>query len=701
MTQNGKFNRLFLLAMFLSFVLCGWARDVQRLDKGWRFIKAETPGASQPEFDDSVWTQVSVPHTWNAEDGQTGKGYYRGPGWYRLHIAVPERTTGQRLFVHFGAASLVSDVYCNGRHVGHHRGGFAAFSYELTRFVNWGKDNVLAVRVSNEWAADVAPLEGDFNMFGGLYRPVQLILTDSVCISPLDYGGPGVYLKQAKVKPNAATIEATVKVSNVYLADKEANVKITVLDADNKIIASSEKTSAINSPTTPIVQTLTIQKPHLWNGRKDPYLYTVRANLFIGEKNVDSLEQPLGLRYFRVDPKEGFFLNGQPYPLHGVCKHQDIQGRGWAMTRQDMEGDMAIMSELGVTCVRLAHYQHGDYMYELCDKAGMVVWTEIPLVNYILNSEGFRNNARQQLIELIRQNYNHSSVICWGLYNELVQGGGDRNQEYPRALIKELNALAHQEDTARPTTAASNDPALRYPGLRDIADLEAWNVYPGWYWGRPEDISSKLDEYNEQVKYKGLGVSEYGAGASIQQHEQGMIQRPKTDGKWHPEEWQAFVHEKTYAEIEKRPFVWGSFVWCMFDFASDWRNEGDRRGINDKGLVTYDRRVKKDAFYFYKAAWSGEPVVYITSRRHTPRNSQTTPVKIYTNCQEVELKVNGVSLGSHESENHTCLWSDVNLQKGSNQIEVFGKQDQKVYRDSCTWDYQPPKETDTETVKKN
>jgi beta-galactosidase len=691
--RKRRLDTLVFIATFVTLASWGWAREIQSLEKGWRFIKTEAPGASQPEFDDSSWTQVAVPHTWNAEDGQAGKGYYRGPGWYRLRIAVPERTTGQRLFVHFGAASLVSDVYFNGRHVGHHRGGFAAFCYELTRFVNWGKDNVLAVRVSNEWVADVAPLEGDFNIFGGLYRPVQLILTDSVCISPLDYGGPGVYLKQVQVNENAATIEATTKVSNVYLAGKEANVKITVLDADNKVVASSEKTSAIDSPTTPIVQTLTVQKPHLWNGRKDPYLYKVRAELFVGEKNVDSLEQPLGLRTFRVDPKEGFFLNGKSYPLHGVCKHQDVQDKGWAIDHSDQEKDMELMREMGATCIRLAHYQHAEYMYELCDKAGMVVWTEIPLVNYTINSEGFGNNARQQLIELIRQNYNHPSVIYWGLYNELVQGGGDRDREDPKALIKELNAIAHQEDSTRPTVAASNDSTLRFAGLRAIADLEAWNVYPGWYWGKPEDIAAKLDKYNEQAKYKGLGVSEYGAGASIGQHEQGMIKAPRTTGNWHPEEWQAIVHEKTYAEIEKRPFVWGSFIWCMFDFASDWRNEGDRRGINDKGLVTYDRAVKKDAFYFYKAAWSDGPVVYITSRRHTPRDSRTTPVKVYTNCQEVELKVNGVSLGSRKPQNYTCVWDAVNLQEDGNQIEVSGKRDQKVYQDSCVWECRNKKES--------
>jgi beta-galactosidase len=687
-------RQLLIGTIFMLSVLCGWAREVQTLDTGWRFIRQDVVDAASREFDDSSWQAVTVPHTWNAEDGQLGKGYYRGPGWYRRHISLPQQTQGQRVFVRFEAASLVSDVYCNGRHVGHHRGGFAAFCYELTRFIKQDVDNVLAVRVNNEWVADVAPLEGDFNIFGGLYRPVQLIITDSVCITPLDYGGPGVYLKQVKVDQDTATIEATVKVSNVYLSGKEATVKITVLDAENKVVASSEKTSAIHSPTTAIAGILTVEKPHLWNGLKDPYLYQVRAELIVGEKSADVVEQPLGLRYFRVDPKEGFFLNGKPYPLYGVCMHQDIQDKGWAINRQDMEGDMAVMQELGMTCLRMAHYQHGETMYELCDKAGMIVWTEIPLVNYTINSEGFGSNAKQQLIELIRQNTNHPSVMCWGLYNELVQGGGDRNREDPRTLIKELNALAHQEDSTRPTAAASNDPALGFPGLRQIADLEAWNVYPGWYWGKPEDIGAKLDEYNKTGNNRGLGVSEYGAGASVLQHQQGMTAAPKTNGPWHPEEWQAYVHEKTYAEIEKRPFIWGAFVWVMFDFPSDWRNEGDRRGINDKGLVTRDRKDKKDAFYYYQAAWRDIPVVYITSRRHTPRDSRTTPIKVYTNCTEVELKVDGVSLGVQKPQNYTCLWDDVNLKEGKNQIEVLGKQNGKEYRDSCDWDCQPAKETE-------
>jgi beta-galactosidase len=302
-------------------------------------------------------------------------------------------------------------------------------------------------------------------------------------------------------------------------------------------------------------------------------------------------------------------LNGESYPLHGVNRHQDRPGKGWAISYADQDEDANIIYEIGATCVRLAHYPHSDYFYSLCDRKGFVVWAEVPLVNQVYNTPAFAENAKQQLTELIRQKYNHPSIFFWSLYNELGNSG---RCDDPRPLVTQLNALAKQEDSTRLTTAASNDPSSKWPGLRSVADLIAWNPYPGWYFGNPSQMNQLIDKYKRDTNDKPIGISEYGAGASIRQHEQNMKKAPAPGGKWHPEEWQAIVHEEDYAAIEARPYIWGSFAWVMFDFSSAWRKEGDANGINDKGLVTADRKTRKDAFYFYKAKWTTEPFVYIT-----------------------------------------------------------------------------------------
>jgi beta-galactosidase len=390
----------------------------------------------------------------------------------------------------------------------------------------------------------------------------------------------------------------------------------------------------------------------------------------------------MGLRYYSVDANKGFLLNGESYPLHGVNRHQDRPGKGWAISYADQDEDANIIYEIGATCVRLAHYPHSDYFYSLCDRKGFVVWAEVPLVNQVYNTPAFAENAKQQLTELIRQKYNHPSIFFWSLYNELGNSG---RCDDPRPLVTQLNALAKQEDSTRLTTAASNDPSSKWPGLRSVADLIAWNPYPGWYFGNPSQMNQLIDKYKRDTNDKPIGISEYGAGASIRQHEQNMKKAPAPGGKWHPEEWQAIVHEEDYAAIEARPYIWGSFAWVMFDFSSAWRKEGDANGINDKGLVTADRKTRKDAFYFYKAKWTTEPFVYITSRRHTERTNPNTAVKVYSNCDSVELKVNGQTLGSQAGKSCVFKWSDVRLKPGLNTIEAATTRDGKTYTDKCEW----------------
>jgi len=664
-------------------------QNVVPVTDGWKFVRADVNGAEAVAFDDSKWSQVVLPHTWNDKDIIGGGNYYRGPGWYRIKLTIPEAAKGQRLFIHFEAASLVADVYFNGVRLGQHRGGFTAFCYELTPYIQRGGTNILAVRVDNSFFEDVPPLGGDFNIYGGIYRPVWLIVKNQVCVTPLDYASPGIYLKQTKVTKEEAIVDVLAKVSNGL--DRPVSAHLLALYGDANGVFSERIRKRVNvveigaGKTVSLYDQIRIANPHLWNGRKDPYMYQVKVILFCDYNVVDEIGGTLGalgLRYFSVDANKGFFLNGESYPLHGVCRHQDRPGKGWAISYADQDEDANLILEMGANCVRLAHYPHANYFYSLCDKSGLVVWTEIPLVNQVYDTPAFAENAKQQLTELIRQKYNHPSIFVWGLYNELGNSG---RCDDPRPLLNELQSLAKQEDSTRLTTAASNDPSSKWPGLRAIADLIAWNTYPGWYYGSPSQMNQLIDKYKRDANDKPVGISEYGAGASIKQHEQNIKKGPTPGGKWHPEEWQAIVHEENYAAVEARPYLWGSFAWVMFDFSSAWRTEGDTLGVNDKGLVTADRKTRKDAFYFYKAKWTTEPFVYITSRRHTERTDPNTTVKVYSNCDSVELKINGQTIGSQTEKNRVFKWFDIRLKPGLNTIEASATREGKTYTDKCEW----------------
>lgn len=683
----------------IVFLFCGFAlaavalqagpRAEVWLDAGWRFQRGEVAGAAAPDFDDAAWQTVTIPHTWNTESNPPAARYYRGPGWYRKQFLAPPRWKGLRVFARFAAASLVARVFLNGKEVGEHKGGFAAFCYELTPYLKSGS-NLLAVRVDNTRREDVVPLNGDFTVYGGLYRPVSLIATAAVNISPIDYASPGIFLHQQEVSPGRARIAAVTKVSNGAGAMRRIEVLVTILDAGGARIASRRQgAEVLAGETRPIRVEVGIENPHLWNGVADPYLYTARVELMDRGRVIDEVDQPLGLRSFRFDPARGFVLNGKAQQLRGVCRHQDWDAVGWAIGEAEQDTDLRIIREMGATGIRLAHYQHADYFYRLCDRDGLVVWAELPLVDYVRGSPEARDNVRQQLIELIRQNFNHPSIVMWSLFNEI----SPKNQDDPVPILKDLQQLAKAEDSSRPTTAAhSKDGIENLPKLVPIVDLLAHNAYPGWYFGRPEEMGEIVDHWNAAFGSKGIMISEYGAGASIRQHQQDFSLRPvgRPPREWHPEEYQALVHEKTYGAIQARPTVFGSFVWNMFDFAAANRNEGDTPGINDKGLVTRDRKVRKDAYFFYQANWTVEPMVYITSRRDVDRTGEVTPVKVYSNCEKVHLKVNGKDYGAaRDTGLHVFVWDGLRLQPGENRIEVEGTARGRVVRDACQWIYRP------------
>jgi beta-galactosidase len=669
-----------ILALIFSFN--AFARDNTLLVSDWKFNLGDSTNATTADFDDSGWQAVSIPHNWGWEEAQQGKDYYRGPGWYRRELDIAP-ATGKRYFLRFEAASLVADAYLNGKFLGEHRGGFGAFCFEITTNLSVSGTNLLAVRVDNTKFPDIAPLSGDFSVYGGIYRPVHLIVTGDENFTPTDHGSSGVEWLETSVSQTQAVLDVTAQISNGTKKNQSQTLIATVLDADGNPVASSEqKITLAPNVTAPYWLRVTVPQPHLWNGRKDPYLYKAVVELRSADEVLDSVGQQIGLRYYSVDPDKGFFLNGQPYNLHGVDKHQDRYNKGWAVSEADLDEDISLIKEMGCTVIRCAHYQHSDYFYSLCDKAGILVWAEIPQVNEIRDTPQFEETSRNQLLDLIRQNVNHSSIFVWSLFNEIR---GSKGSDDPHRELQDLNNVAHSEDPTRPTIAATCIANL--PQMNKIPDLLGWNIYPGWYggWGTKEDFGPSLDKHRYDSKSGGFCISEYGAGANTTQHEQDPKQ-PQPGGQWHPEEWQAEVHEAAWAAIKSHPFVWGSFVWNMFDFAVSTRHEGDMPGRNDKGLVTYDRKIKKDAFYFYKANWSDEPVLYITSRRFTERTNAVTDVKIYSNASEVELSLNGNSQGKRDNgTNGVFVWKDVALSPGENQVEARAERDGKSLSDSCVW----------------
>lgn len=652
-------------------------RVVLGLNDGWRFRKGDASGAQGVSFNDSSWQSVAVPHTWNALDGQDGgSNYYRGVGWYRRHLTVPTSYSGKRFYLEFGAVNQTAEVWVNGAYIGQHRGGYSRFRLDSTDAVKVGADNVIAVKANNAYNPDIPPLSADFTFFGGMYRDVNLVVTDKLQIKALDDGGPGVYLTQKNVSRTAADLAVQTKVWNNYPQAKAVTVVTRIKNAGGTTVKTltSSRTLSANAGYD-FTQTTTISSPHLWNGRADPYLYTVEVEVKDGSTVTDALSQPLGFRYFRVDADDGFFLNGNYLDLHGVNRHQDRKNKGWAISRADHDEDMALIEEVGATAIRLAHYQHDDYFYDLADRNGMVVWAEIPLVNQVTNSAAFRDNAEQQMRELILQNYNRPSIIFWGIGNEQRS-----NDSATNSLLADLDASVKSLDPTRLTTYAhccNPDTST----LTTHADTIAYNKYFGWYGGSFSDFARWADNLHASRPNDELAVSEYGAGANVTQHEENPPKRAST-GQFHPEEYQNAFHEAHWLAMKTRPFLWGKFVWNMFDFASDGRNEGGQPGINDKGLVTYDRKTKKDAFYWYKANWSDEPVVYISSRRFTDRTDSVTDIKVYANTASVDLRLNGVSLGSKTSTDHRFTWKDVTLSSGSNVVEAVGSNGQ---RDRVTW----------------
>ena len=644
------------------------------LNDGWSIKPAYN--TSSKGFKDGI----TLPHTWNANRVFEGADYERTIMIYRKMLEVSPEWEGKRLFLYFEGVNALAHVLVNRQTVGSHYGGYTGFCMEITDEVKIGEKNVVEVYASNEYRTDLIPLSGDFNIYGGIHRPVHLLVTDKDCISPLHYGSTGVYIRPKKVSAERADFEVSTLLS-LSGTGEGLKVRTTVMNAAGETLAVQE--NPLHRGQSEVHPSFSLLRPVLWDGKKNPYLHQVKVQLLRGEVVLDEVTERTGFRSFHVDAQKGFYLNGRYLNLYGFGIHEDHAGKGSALSDEDYRKDMQLILESGATSMRLTHYPHREIMYDLCDEAGLVLWTEIPFVGPggydspgFLDTDELKQHARTMLLEMIYQKYNHPSVCFWGLFNEL-------NLKYddPVPFLRELNDLAHQADPSRLTTFAINVDQQQFLGC---ADLLAWNQYKGWYGGMPEEIGAFMDDALAHSNGTPVALSEYGAGANINHHEW-PAQKPKPGGKFHPEEWQTLCHELNWEQLSARPYVWGKYIWNFADFSSAGRNEGDARGMNDKGLITYDRQTKKDAFYFYKANWSDEPMIHITSRRFKERTERVTDVKVFTNLSHATLYVNGEKIGRKSKDAlNRIVWKDVSLKEGKNEIRVLSTRGEEV-SDVCEW----------------
>lgn len=621
-------------------------RQVINLNENWKFIKED---AGLPQTLPENWQTINLPHTWNAVDGHDGNGsYYRGTCWYAKTFDAPvQPLEGGRIYVDIPAAGQQATVYVNGKTIVYHEGGYSTFRADITDVCK-EKDNLLVIECSNEHKESVYPQSADFTFYGGLYRGVNLISVPSAHFDLDYYGGPGMMVTPKVCSSGDASFEIEAFVTG---ADENFTVLYQISDSNGKEVAYG----CCSADQTKI--TLFVPNAVKWDV-ENPYLYTVTALLQRRNEAYDEISVKTGVRSFSCDPNKGFILNDRPTPLRGVSRHQDQLYKGNALTREDHYKDAAIIKELGANTVRLAHYQHSQDFYDACDELGFVVWAEIPFISVFNKDPEAHENCISQLKELIIQNYNHPSICFWGISNEILIGG------ISEKLVenhKELNALAKDLDPTRLTTIAHVSMTPVESPLHHITDIISYNHYFGWYGQKMEDNGPWLDMFHEKHPDLCLGLSEYGCEGIITYHSKDPVCKDYT------EEYQALYHEHMAKVLHERPYLWSSHVWNMFDFGCAARDEGGVSGRNNKGLVTMDRKTRKDSFYIYKAYWNSDPMVHICSKRYAKRADETIEVKVYSNQPSVTLYVNGEALSEQAPADHICKFT-VALKDGANTI---------------------------------
>ena len=626
-------------------------RQIINLNAGWVFNKQNEIPAALP----TEWEKVDLPHSWNAVDGQDGgNDYFRGTACYAKNLTKAELPIAQQYYLEIRGANSSADVYLDGKHLAHHDGGYSTWRVNLTEELK--DSSLLVIAVDNSANERVYPQMADFTFYGGLYRDVNIV---AVADSHFDldyYGGPGI-----QVTPIVDGANANVEVK-VYLTNMKdgQTIRYTLTDAEGNVVAQTT--------TADTKADFVIENVHKWHGRKDPYLYAAKAELVEDETVVDNVSTAFGCRSYEIDPENGFILNGEEYPLRGVSRHQDRWGKGNALSKEDHAEDIELICEVGATTIRLAHYQHDQYFYDLCDQKGLVIWAEIPYISKHM-PDG-RENTISQMKELITQNYNHPSIVVWGLSNEISIGGSDDDLLENHRI---LNDLCHEWDKTRKTTIAAvsmckmDDPYLQIP------DVVSYNHYFGWYGGDTSMNGPWFDKFHAKHPNIPIGCSEYGCEA-LNWHNSDPRQGDYT------EEYQAYYHEELIKQLFTRKYMWATHVWNMFDFGADARAEGGENGQNHKGLITFDRSYKKDAFYAYKAWLNPEPMIHLCGKRYIDRVEDVTKVTVYSNQPTVELFANGVSLGVKEAADHFFYFDVPNVGETKLEAVAGDLRDESVIR---------------------
>jgi beta-galactosidase len=693
------FSWITVLVIFCQLTALAQTRTRYAINESWWFKKGEVPLGEYPSTPITDWEKVNLPHSWNTSDVEDElRGYYMGAGWYRKNLTIAPELKGKKLFLYFEGAGHTADVFVNGKFVGRHLGGYTAFCFDITAQVNFDqKTQLIAARIDNANNADLAPLSADFTFYGGIYRDVWLIATEAVHFDMLNYASSGIFVETPQVSETAAT----VKVRGAFLNETKQSKKLTVVsqivEKNGNIVTTlnsavtakaGEKVNFTQNTTKPIAN------PKLWSP-ESPNLYYVITQIKEGDKILDEVRNPLGFRWWKFDADKGFFLNGNPLKLVGANRHQDFLNMGNALSDNQHRQDMKLMKEMGSNFIRISHYPQDPAILQACDELGIIAWEESPLVNRITMSEGFFHNSKEMHKEMIRQHYNHPSVLMWGYMNEIFlhlphqQEDTTRFNPYARELVrlaKELHQLSKQEDPYRNTVIAFHLSQLYNEwGLGDITDIVGWNLYFGWYHDDLSVFGKYMDEEKKKYPKRVHFISEYGAGSDERIHS--FVPEPFDFSA----EWQRRYHESYNAQIMERPYIAGMSIWNFVNFNSESRGDSKPR-INQKGMLNQDRTYK-DVFYYYKAAWNKTtPVLHIASQEWKIRtgtagsNNTKQIVEVYTNLPEVELFCNGISLGKKKPNNFRVDF-EVPFTNGRNNLLAQAISEGKIIADVCDIDF--------------
>lgn len=675
-----------LLACLLGSICKAEAREVTPFNNGWEFKKGPFPTDAMQTAArwNADWEQVNVPHTWNADDMQKKtNSFYAGVAYYRKHYVFPESLEGKRLFLRFEGVGACAEVYVNGYLVGTHKGAYSAFVCEIGSQVRLGEENEIVVKADNAARPDVIPVNHAlFGVYGGIYRPVWLIVTEPCNIVVNDCASPGVYITQKNVSKQSADVSVRVKLDNATLAPAALELENAIYTREGKLVKVHRQSFELTPQGVQnYVSDFKISHPHLWQGREDPYLYKVVSRLKQDGQVIDEVIQPLGLRKYEAVAGKGFFLNGKKYPMYGVTRHQDWWGMGSALTNREHDFDLEQIMEVGATTVRFAHYQQSDYIYSRCDTLGLIIWAEIPFVNRVTGQEW--DNVHQQMRELIRQSFNHPSIYVWGIHNEVYHPHG-----YTAALTQSVHDLCKLEDSDRYTVAVNGYGHAEHP-VNGNTDIQGMNRYFGWYEKKIQDIKPWIEKMEKEYPWQRLMLTEYGADANIEHQTELLGDALNWGSDFYPETFQTKTHEYQWGVISQHPYILASYLWNMFDFAVPQWKRGGVDARNMKGLITFDRKIRKDAFYWYKANWSKEPVLYLTQRRNTERERRETSVTVYSNLGTPRVFLNGRELDGVRkgyTDVH-YIFDQVTLAEGRNVLRAVIVSDGKEYTDEIVWNY--------------